>query len=1568
MKTKTISLLRRATAAAMIFAFAAAVRANPTGLSVSFGSAIAQQTGSQLTVTAGNNAVLNWQSFNIAAGEQTVFNQPSATAIVWNRVNDPNPSQIFGTIQANGVVVLLNNAGFYFGPNSFVSAAGLVVSTANCAPPQNGGGSWEFNGPPPLASIVNYGHIQVGNAGSAFLIADKIENRGTIEAPGGGIGLAAGQTVTLSERPDGRGMSLNVVLPQGSVNNYGNLIADGGTIALNAKVVNQNGLVQANSVREQNGVIELVASDAVNLGANSQILAQGDDAAAGSAGGTVTLKSGNSFSDAAGGSIVTAGGAHGGNGGNVEVSAPNVLSLNSSMDAGAQAGFSGGAFLLDPASIILGTSGTGVPDSSGTVAYNSGSGTLNINVNTAFKNKNFSSIKLQATGGITLNTSTAWDLSGSTGLKTGQLTLQAGGDITFGNGAKITDANHWSVTLQAGYGFASGSVVSGGNKFTVNGTDTYQGSIFLNGGSGKKLSGAIQLAAGSVDLEAGKDITVGSGYVITTGGGGINAHAFAGSINTGSDAQGYYFLRADDSLLPGESAGTMYDLRNGLGGISTAAGGNVNLTAGGNVSSVLPASQGAGNVGYYYNNNFVANPNLDYTTGGAGAYGFGSGQAGNVTIVAGGNVTGDYVVANGTGKIFAGVAMNAGNTIKDASGNYVLGATGSAGTSLLNPNLALSLIRGGWNVTAAQNIILQEVRNPNGTLNMAGDSSVNHLFDYGVGDYVNLSAGNEVQLGASSDALPRVDSLNVPMIYPGILNILAGAGGVVFNGDALYNQVILFPSPQGGLTIDTTGGGSLGNGLDPINGAPQVFNLIVSDSGDPTQYNPNYPSLPLADVLADHAATPVHLGNPTPIELNISGDMNLMLLSAPEAAQINVVGNLNNSAFQGMNLSADPNQSVQVQVRKIDGSMGTETVYPGLTSINVGQTAKLNMESKHILSQATDGSLTVGGDINNRSDFTSIDLNQVSGAVAPDFSVLARAQSGDPTAIQLASGFFYNPATKFLTYQNIQGKSLASLLQLLQNLTVQKVDSNGNLLWRDPENTIPDTTTVSVIDSATAQALLAKYDSLGAIPDGNTGFTIGGGGQFNVTARNMDLGTTPGIQSKGVAYENVVPSAPNALSRLFAKGADIHVNLAGKLDMYSSSIASLNGGNAYVNADGNINVGSAEFNVSTLNVRGIYTTGQGNVAVYAGGNIDVNGSRIAAYDVRPTAGSATVTPGGSVTVVSRHGNINAGNGGSGFALVRAVMVDPATHAINPFLLTIPGSGVLETSYTQPGNILVEAPDGNINAGAGGIVQLLLNNPVPPDTTLFDLPVNLDALANVFRLALGGQTQPAMALEHSLNGLVGKSYVDVYAGYELQKFNGGQSIVDSYGNPVVNANNLSDGTLVKTSANQDIDAIGSGVIGAGTVNLNASGGIKGNIFSLGDVNLDANKNINVTVLGLGTVSVASAAGSVSGTIIGVTGVSASGSSIDANLESNGSVSGNTSGEKGLAAGTAANATTTGASASDDSAKVAQKTDATGEDDLLKKKGKGIALAQKVSRVTVILPPKKLSEKTTANNPL
>jgi filamentous hemagglutinin family protein len=1435
--------------------------ANPTGMTIGSGTAVISQSGPRMTITTSPVALLNWQTFNIAAGETTIFNQPSISSVVVNRIYDQNVSQIFGSLRANGIVVLINSAGFYFGPNSYVSTGGLIVSTANCMPPQNTGGSWEFNGPPPLASIVNFGKIEVAQDGPAYLIAENIMNYGSINAPGGEVGLAAGQQVVLSERPDGRGLSMQVHLPEGSVDNYGHITADAGTIAMNARTVNQDGIVQANSVRNVNGVIELVASDSLNLGANSQILANGDGSIGGSSGGSVTLQSGNTFNDSVGSQIDVTGGSQGGNGGNVEISAPNFLSLNSAIDARAQAGWTAGSLLLDPDYIILDTSGVGSAGSGTVLAGANPGSTLDLNVDSAFANLAVSQIILQAAYDITLAGGTAWNLSGTIGanlggVTSGQLTLEAGRNIIFGDGSAISDANNWSLTLMAGV-----------NNFTTGTVQPGAGNIFLNGGPGLGGGGSIQMGSGNgvspaINLVAGQDITVGSGYVITTGGGSISAHALAGNIDTGSDAQGYHFESGVDSL------NQAYDFSQGLGGISTAAGGDVTLIAGGNVTSYLPASS--------------VNP--DTYTAGSGAYGS---QPGNVTIVAGGNVTGHYLAANGVGSIFAGVKMDAnGNPVTDVSGNYVLGASGSAGTSQSDPNLSLSLISGGWNVSAAQNIFLQEVNNPNGVFDSNAGPAFNHYFDYAPGDYVNLSAGNLVQLGANLGALPRAN-FAIPFIYPSILNITAGLGGVVLGTPGSPGSLILFPSPQGSLTINTPG--SLLGNLSANNGAPQIFNLIVSDSGS-HQYRSGS-----SFGLNDHAATPVHVGSPTPIELNIGGDMDYVLLGVPEAAQISVGGNMNNSRFQGMNLAAGD-----------------------VTSINVA------------------------GDIYNRSIFT--DLEGVTPAEAANLMYLADAYNTSIPNTTLATSFYYNPTTQTLTYQNISGVTLLNVLKLLNNLTYQ-VTINGVPQWSDPYDTIPLLQNVSVLGDpnvagTVAHALLNQYNLLGAIPNNSnaSGFIIGGGGQFDITARSMDLGTSAGILSKGVGLYKVGSSYPLASlfgdGGVFDNGANISVtttgnhsangdlignansdlyvtsgNLVGDLNLFSSSIATLNGGNVSINVGGDANAGSAVFSVNTLGVRGIYTTAQGDVSLIANGDVNVNGSRIATYD------------GGNVTVESMNGSINAGTGASLPVAVQGYYEDPVTHIVYSTNPQIPFSGILaltfptrDAFYPAPpatlGNILVEAPNGSVNANAAGILQIPLNNSTYPDAT-----------------------------------------TTVLAGYELR---------DAMGNPV-SAANLADGTPVLISADRNINASGSGVI-AGNANLDASGSINGLIFSRGNININAQQNINVTAFGQGNVNVSSSGGTISGTIIGVGAVSVSGSSVDASLIS-ANVSGSTTGQSGLGQGTAANAASQGL-ANNDTAQAAAASDQSADDEK-KKKGKQIGLAQKVSRVTVILPPKNVSETRTPN---
>src|SRR5580700_9064254 len=81
--------------------------AGPNGGTVVGGSATIQGQGSAaVTINqATQNAIINWQTFNIGRGETTTFNQPNSAATALNRViGGQGPSFLDGTLTANGRV------------------------------------------------------------------------------------------------------------------------------------------------------------------------------------------------------------------------------------------------------------------------------------------------------------------------------------------------------------------------------------------------------------------------------------------------------------------------------------------------------------------------------------------------------------------------------------------------------------------------------------------------------------------------------------------------------------------------------------------------------------------------------------------------------------------------------------------------------------------------------------------------------------------------------------------------------------------------------------------------------------------------------------------------------------------------------------------------------------------------------------------------------------------------------------------------------------------------------------------------------------------------------------------------------------------------------------------------------------------------------------------------------------------------------------------------------------------------------------------------------------------------
>src|ERR1700744_2512454 len=107
----------------MLSAHASLAQTLPKGGQVVAGSAaIAQPTATQMVITQSTQRVaINWQSFNIGAGYGVQFGQPSSSAIALNRVVGlSGPSQILGTLTANGQGYIVNPSGVVFGKGAMV--------------------------------------------------------------------------------------------------------------------------------------------------------------------------------------------------------------------------------------------------------------------------------------------------------------------------------------------------------------------------------------------------------------------------------------------------------------------------------------------------------------------------------------------------------------------------------------------------------------------------------------------------------------------------------------------------------------------------------------------------------------------------------------------------------------------------------------------------------------------------------------------------------------------------------------------------------------------------------------------------------------------------------------------------------------------------------------------------------------------------------------------------------------------------------------------------------------------------------------------------------------------------------------------------------------------------------------------------------------------------------------------------------------------------------------------------------------------------------------------------------
>ena len=105
-----------------------------------------------------------------------LFNQPARSAVALNRILDQNPSQIFGKINSNGQIFLINTHGIIFGATAQLNVGGLMASTLDLTPNDFLAGNYSLNAVGGGAGVVNHGTIQAASGGSVSLVGGKVEN------------------------------------------------------------------------------------------------------------------------------------------------------------------------------------------------------------------------------------------------------------------------------------------------------------------------------------------------------------------------------------------------------------------------------------------------------------------------------------------------------------------------------------------------------------------------------------------------------------------------------------------------------------------------------------------------------------------------------------------------------------------------------------------------------------------------------------------------------------------------------------------------------------------------------------------------------------------------------------------------------------------------------------------------------------------------------------------------------------------------------------------------------------------------------------------------------------------------------------------------------------------------------------------------------------------------------------------------------------------------------------------------------------------------------------------------
>ena len=727
----------------------------PTGGHIVSGTGHISQSGDTTDIVQTSpDLFLSWQSFNVGSQDTVNFVQPSSSAIAVNRILGSNGSEILGHLNANGEVWLVNPNGIVFGQGAEVNVGGLIASTLDDVTLSGTTASFSGSG---TGSIVNAGTINAANGGYVALLGNHVGNEGTITARLGTVALGAGSAATLTFSGAGLvRMQVNESTLSTLAENGGVIEADGGTVimsagakdALLASVVNNTGVIEARTVENHDGTIELLG---------------------GMTAGTVNV-----------GGTLDARAPEGGNGGFIETNAAHVEVANGAKVTTLAAAGKTGSWLIDPTDFTVAASGG---DMSGATL----SGDLNSSNVTILSSTGASPVTGGGTGGnINVNDIVSWSANTT-------LTLTAANNVNVnanmtatGNTAGLvinpnTTNGSQTASGSGAFNLAMGNSVTlsgtnpslsiSGNAYTVINSLGAAGSTTgtdLQGINGN-LSGYYALGS-NIDATATSSWNSGAGFTPI----GNSSTYFTGSFNglghtisnvtinlPSANFIGLFGATGSSSVI--QNVGLAGGSVSGLSAVGGLMGGNFGTVSNSYATGSVSGSYDVG--GLVGNNNSGGSISNSYATGTvSGSFNNVGGLVGvNYESVSNCYATGSVIGSAGSYQIGGLVGFNYGGTV---SNSYATGG-----------------VSGGAVVGGLVGINNESVSNSYATGSVSGSSYVGGLVGY---NYPGSSVTSSYAAGSVSGASDSHDVGGLVGLNDGTISNSYTTGSVSSGDQSFY--------------------------------------------------------------------------------------------------------------------------------------------------------------------------------------------------------------------------------------------------------------------------------------------------------------------------------------------------------------------------------------------------------------------------------------------------------------------------------------------------------------------------------------------------------------------------------------------------------------------------------------------------------------------------------------------------------------------------------------------------------------------------------------------------------------